>query len=127
MNGQFEQPDFNDVLFAKTGKGPVSITCTAILDEHSTLPNGTCKPCWCVSFLLCGDGFSISKLLQVGTSKGCEKEANQIAEKINKWYNSYKTLKEALKLCMPDQIDKDDLEDWQYETLKTAQQLIEED
>jgi len=127
MNGQFEQQDFADTLLAGTGKIPLSITCSAFLDEQAVLPNGQIKPCWSVSFLLTGSGFSISKVLQIGTSKSCEKEANRISDLINEWQDGYKTLKEALKLCIPDSLEGSQLEDWQKDTINQARKIIEKE
>ena len=126
MNGQFEQSEFADVLLSGTGKKGISVISNVVLDDQAVLPNGKIKPCWCISFLLMGNGFSISKILHVGAGESGRKSAESINKQIVDYFNNFEIMKEALKLTLPDSIEDSSLEEWQKDTLKKAREIIKE-
>lgn len=96
----------------------ITVSANAVLDDVTKN--------WVVTFILMGSGFSMSEVKAVGKGKPGETTAKDIADKINNFQKRYDTMKEALELCLPDEIESNDnLNDYQKFLLTEARKIIE--
>lgn len=123
MSGQND--DFMNTIMAATNKIPISITCEPFEQEVTDEKTDKVKKCWCISFMLTGDGFNISKVIEIGHTESARKKAYKISESIISWYNSYNVLKDAFKITL-NNITNEPVKEWQVDILNQAKEIVKE-
>lgn len=112
MSGEFEE--FNDFLGSPE---KVTVSANVVLDEVTK--NYT------LVFQLMANGFSISDVKPIAKGKVGQMEAQRLADKINNFQRRYNVMKDALEICLPDEIESNEkLDDYQKFTLTEARKAI---
>lgn len=114
MNGN-NIKEFNDFL-----ESPEKVTVGANVTLDETTKN------YNLVFQLMSNGFSITNIKPIAKGKVGQIEAQRLADKINNFQKRYDTMKEALELCLPDEIQSNDnLNDYQKFLLTEARKATE--